>query len=103
MKIGGFVIVLAVLAGSAVWTGGTLPTAAAAPKDFDESPCPPAMANHKGDGRAKLDVKAVMTDNKMRGGAHFDAGDVKRLVIFTKWTPPVWSSHMQRVKLFAPG
>jgi len=103
MRSARFVAALALLSGSAFLTGVTPPTAAAAPKDFDESPCPPAMANHKGDGRAKLDVKAVMTDNKMKGGARFDADDVKRLVIFTKWTPSVWSSHTQRVKLFTPG
>lgn len=116
MKIAGFVAALALLLGSGTLTGGTLPTVEAAPKDSNQnfndnsdnnsdnkSPCPPAMANHSGDGRAKLNVKAVMTDNRMKGGSSFDAGDVKRLVIFTKWTPHVWSSHTQRVKLFTPG
>ncbi len=103
MKIARFVAMLALLGGAAILTGGMLATAEAAPKDFDESPCPPAVATQHSEGRAKLDVKAVMTDNKMRGGSRFDAGDVKRLVIFTKWTPSVWSSHTQRIKLFTPG
>jgi hypothetical protein len=97
---------LALLLGLVLLTGEalrTLPAAEAAPKDFDESPCPTTMPSQRGDGRAQLHVKAVMTDNKTKGGSSFDVRDVKRLLISTKWTPPVWSSHTQRLKLYTPG